>query len=423
VVAGIAACLLAAGLRGLINLGWLGGGFVTFLGVVLFLSGLLLACGGVWWELHGLGPSFEERARAAILVAAADSAVLASYLAMDKEWDSLRMALVVLWVVGLLAVPLVLLPSVGRRIAVSVMILLHFGGILTAVTAVELPNNTAPWVPTSLWTRLYRPYLTFMYLNNAYHFYSPEPGPPTLVWFLVEFEGGAKPKWVKLITRDQCVTRLQYQRLLALTESTNRHTATSSNKLVVLWERLSSQATRKGIKLPPDYMSDLAARYREPTPDAKRYISSYVRHVARTVRSDEDPDARIKGIKVYRIVHQLISAPQFEMGMRPIDPVLYYPYFQGEFDTDGKLKPFGGRPDEGLSFIQWMGQDRDGKMAMQAERAQDPFLYWLLPIYRMPINPDKPANKLEEMTAPIDCFREHAGIPTGLEEPTRRKQD
>lgn len=412
VVAGLMATFVAEVLH------FVPGSLATFLQVLCICSGLLLAGGAVWWQLRCMGETFDERARSALIVAGAGAVVQSAYVAMDKSWDSLRLAVMVLQLCAIFAAGIVLLPSAGRRIAVSVLIVLHFAGILTAVTAVELPNNTAPWVPTTLWARIYRPYLTFMYLNNAYHFYSPEPGPPTLVWFLVEFEDGAEPEWVKLISRDQCATRLQYQRLLALTESTNRHTATPAAKLTVLWQRLSIQADRKGIKLPAEYMSDLASRYREPTDDAKKYISSYVRHVARTVRSKQKPDARIKGIKVYRIVHQLINAWQFEQGMWPTDPVLFFPYFQGEYDTEGRLKDFH----EGAPFIQWMGQGANGKMQMQLEKAQDPFLYWLLPIYRLPINPDKPATKIEEMFL-IDCFKAHAGVPTGLEEPARRKKD
>ena len=207
VAAGIALSLLAAFLNGLSARHWVEGGFATFLRVLLFVSGLLLAGGGVWWHLRLAGLAFEERLASALLVAAADAAVLVSYLATDEAWDSLRLALVVLWVVGLLTVPLLLLPSFGRRIAVSVLVVLHFGGILTAVTSVGLSNGTAPWVPITLWSRVYRPYLSFMYLNNAYHFYSPEPGPPTLVWFLVEFDGKAPPRWLKLVNRRGAMAR------------------------------------------------------------------------------------------------------------------------------------------------------------------------------------------------------------------------
>src|SRR5262249_51727018 len=31
--------------------------------------------------------------------------------------------------------------------------------------------SPSPWLSTQIWTRIYRPYLEFLYLNNAYHFY------------------------------------------------------------------------------------------------------------------------------------------------------------------------------------------------------------------------------------------------------------
>lgn len=417
VAAGIAASLLAAVLNGLAAQHWVEGGFATFLRVLLFVSGLLLAGGGVWWQLRSAGLAFEERARSALMVAAADAAVLASYLATDKAWDSLRLALVVLWVVGLLTVPLLLLPSFGRRIAVSVLVVLHFGGILTAVTAVELPNGTVPWVTTTLWARVYRPYLSFMYLNNAYHFYSPEPGPPTLVWFLIEYDNGER-QWLKLVNREECVTRLEYQRLLALTESTNRPQNTSLPKLGALAKQLDRAARKKGIELPPEYYSNLPAQYREPTADAKRYIASYARHVARTVLCEKDPDARVKRVKVYRIVHQLINAPQLQLDVSPIDPVLYYPYFQGEFDAEGKLLTPGNLPN-----LAWVDTAANGTPVPRIEKGQDPFLYWFLPIYRRPLDPSQPAAevKLGDMRL-IDTLGLHAGFSTGLEEKWKQEQ-
>src|SRR5262249_23259276 len=149
-----------------------------------------------------------------------------------------RMALGVFTAVAMVGVVIVLLPSMGRRLVASLLVLFHFGGILTAVTAVQPHGNApGPWLPMTVWNLVYRPYLQFVYLNNAYHFYSPEPGPPTLVWFCVEFEGKAKPEWVKLITREECATRLKYQRMLALTESINSHDFTSQQKLQALKTR------------------------------------------------------------------------------------------------------------------------------------------------------------------------------------------
>ena len=68
------------------------------------------------------------------------------------------------------------LPSPVRRFAafgVSVLILVHF----TAITSAVLANPPGPWVAMQSQHLIFRPYLAFMYLNNAYRFYSPEPGP------------------------------------------------------------------------------------------------------------------------------------------------------------------------------------------------------------------------------------------------------
>lgn len=419
VAAGVATSALAVALH------LVPGAAATCLRVVLLVAGLLLSGGAAWWQLRSVGPSFDDRARAAILLAAAGASVLGGYLAMDTDWNSLRMALIVLWVVVLVGVPLVLLPSVGRRIVISLLILFHFGGILTAVTAVQPHNNgVIPWLPSFLWNKVYRSYLTFAYLNNAYHFYSPEPGPPTLVWFRVEFEGNYPARWLKLANRDECATRLQYQRLLALTESTNNHVSVSAAKLSILARRLgrgierfnkeAAQTKREPLVFLPEYFTDLAAHYREPMPVAKRYIASYVRHVARTVRPDGHPEAKVKRIKVYRLVHGIILASQLAGSepMDPTDPAMYAAYFDGEFDPDGNLlyRPFGPRD---AKTIEWEEQNFDGTVRMASDPAQDPFLYWHLPIQHVPLVPGMVPKTVEE-TRLNDTLSIHAGSPSGL---------
>jgi hypothetical protein len=397
------------------------GSAATCLRIALLLTGLLLSGGAVWWQLRFLGPSFEERARSSILLAVAGASVLGGYLAMDEAWNSLRMVLIVLWVVVLAAVLLVLLPSIGRRIVVSLLLLIHFGGILTATTAVQTINGSVPWLPSYLWNKVYRHYLTFAYLNNAYHFYSPEPGPPTLVWFRVEFEDKDVPaEWLRLANRDECATRLQYQRLLALTESTNQHTPVSTAKLSVLMTRLhegigkfnrdAAQRNPPGERLdfPQEYFFDPASHYREPLPVTKRYLASYVRHVARTIRSRDHPDAKVKRIKVYRLIHGIIYAQQLKEGViSPLDPMMYAAYFQGEYDPEGQLvyTPFG--PKDAKTIV-WAEPDVNGVMRDVKEPARDPFLYWQLPIIRKPIDPRRTPQSIED-TQLIDMLSIHAG--------------
>src|SRR5262249_39244000 len=76
------------------------------------------------------------------------------------------------------------LPQVGRRIVFRAFLLVHCLGILIAVMSPPPPS----WLSLGVWTRLFRPYLQFMYLNNAYHFYAPDPGPAYLIWFRLEYD-------------------------------------------------------------------------------------------------------------------------------------------------------------------------------------------------------------------------------------------
>ena len=38
--------------------------------------------------------------------------------------------------------------------------------------------------------RVYRPYLNLLYMTNAYHFYSPDPGTSSVMWFAVYYDDG-----------------------------------------------------------------------------------------------------------------------------------------------------------------------------------------------------------------------------------------
>src|SRR5262249_47958884 len=80
------------------------------------------------------------------------------------EADRLRWVLATMVLVTLVAAPLVVVPQTVRRAVVSGLVLLHFGGICMA----SLAAPPYPWLVAQLWTRIYRPYLEFMYLNNAY---------------------------------------------------------------------------------------------------------------------------------------------------------------------------------------------------------------------------------------------------------------
>ena len=66
-----------------------------------------------------------------------------------------------------------------------------------------------------------------MYLNNAYHFYAPEPGPASYLWFRMYYEdpeGKLWAHWSKIPDMNEegwhnYTLALDYQRMLAVTEN------------------------------------------------------------------------------------------------------------------------------------------------------------------------------------------------------------
>src|SRR5260370_1204304 len=73
------------------------------------------------------------------------------------------------------------------------------------------PRPPCAWALSGVYTP--PPYLGFLYPNTAYHFYSPEPGPPTLLWYRVEYANG-ETQLFRIPDRSHDRNPLHYQRLL-----------------------------------------------------------------------------------------------------------------------------------------------------------------------------------------------------------------
>jgi hypothetical protein len=355
-LAGLAATLIAALLPK-----WSGTAGVL-MRVVPVVAGLIAAGAAVSLRLRHAGPGVEERARSAILLGVAALVPLLAYASLNDvdaatnqlKWDSVCLVLGVMTGVGVVGAVLILLPTVARRVVISLLLLVHFGGILTAITSVSPPGADPPWLTTTVWTRFYRPYLQFMYLNNAYHFYSPEPGPPTLLWFHIDYDDGSE-RWVRLPEREQFLTRQEYQRRLALTESTNMLVPPLPAFPREAEDKRLMAGTMHNPPIPvhPQVPSNVQCRL--PTAYSGLMVAAYARHAAHNYPSEKNPSAKVTRVIEYRVVHSMLSPEQMKEGMRPTDPSTYLPYYQGTFDADGNLM-----------------------------NLPDPFLYWLIPIMWTP---------------------------------------
>src|SRR4051794_35115868 len=136
--------------------------FLAIAGAMLAVVGLLVA-----------GAAAARRPKDSAVLGLAAAAAALAFFATHKEWDAIRIMMIVMAWVAAVAAVLVRLPQTAQRVAVSVLVLFHFAGILTAITS---PPET-PWLTAQLWARIFRPHLEFCYVNNAYQFYSPQPGP------------------------------------------------------------------------------------------------------------------------------------------------------------------------------------------------------------------------------------------------------
>jgi hypothetical protein len=203
-------------------------------------------------------------------------------------------------------------------------------------------------------------------MNNAYHFYSPEPGPACQLWFYVKLEDG-EGEWLKIPKREDYGTRQEYQRMLSLTENANY--LISEPRADVTWKFgqrvLAGDRYHPRIKPAPWDVTTgdgtpPAFQFREPSVMSKRAIESFAKHVALTFHSDAHPDVAVQSVKVYRVVHEIRGAQFMAHGLDPDNPTTLVPYYQGEFDREGKMLNPG-----------------------------DPFLYWIIPILYEP----KPGKK------------------------------
>ena len=148
-------------------------GFITPLRMLLLIVGLIAGGWAVNKRLTTAGDGTDERVESAGLVAVYCLFGLIGFMGMPEAWFSGRIFFAFFILYTILGSLLILLPRLWRALAVTVLAVLHFGGILVAVTSMQATNGQTPWLPAMLNAKFYRPYLSGMYLTNAYHFYAP----------------------------------------------------------------------------------------------------------------------------------------------------------------------------------------------------------------------------------------------------------
>jgi hypothetical protein len=373
---GIGLCAVAAGLNPLSD-----EAPISTLRLLLVAAGALTAGAGVSLR-PGLPPTWLLFAVAAAL----------GYVGLPAHWDSARLLAGVGVGLGIAGGILAALPVPVRFALATLGVLYHFTGIFMATT---LPDPS-PTLTAQMFTRTHQPYLMFLYLRNAYHFYSPEPGPASLFAGLIEYEvknpNGGPPtiekEWMNMPgvgEFDRDPLGLRYYRRLSITEQASGTMPTPMGyEKQDVWQRRVKAANGDWTNIvrvpmvPNDY-EPVASQYRMPQPFLAKYvIPSYARHI---LVNNSKPDRPAKLVKLYRIEHKVISVFEFADGKDPFHPETYRIFFLGDFELNA-----------------------DGTEAVLKDPT-DPMLYWLLPVLRRP-NAMNVKSVQDEID---DYFSKHAG--------------
>lgn len=295
---------------------------------------------------------------------------------LPDTWDSFQLLFRAIAGVAAAGTLFCLLPSGWRHVGCTVLLLYHFSGIFFATTA----PPTSPWLTDQMFRRIYNPYLQFVYLRNAYHFYSPEPGPASVMVFFLKTETGVDPgtetkqyqtQWIPLPTRPANVRDpmgLEYYRMLSL----NEQLARGSHSLVMGADdfektEMKMRRTVRSKVIPFHPVEPIVLQYKLPNPEVVRYLlPSYASHIILENTPDKETAAKTT-VKVYRLEHRDLLPSQLAKGQNPYHPGTYRPFFLGEFDVYGNLV-----------------------------NPQEELLYWMIPIIpRVPApnDPDDPYKK------------------------------
>jgi hypothetical protein len=331
---------------------------------------LLVAVGGL---IVAAAVSWRATLPAAWLFAAA--AGFLAMLGLPEHWDSARMLVKVMGILGLIGAAVAAMPMKYRVVAASLAVCAHFFGIFLATT---WPDPT-PWFTHQIGTRVYYPYIQFMYLRNAYHFYSPEPGSASHLFCLVVYDtidpktGKPEAEWKTMPSRQhdwKDPMGLSYFRRLSITEQASQ-TMPAISQQSAEWQDIYNRRNAVALgaqpnvaKIPMAPLDENPVQYRMPRYDITRYLlPSYAAHL---FHAHTTPARKVTAVKLYRLEHPIPTVYQFaKEGYKIHHPTSFRPYYLGEFELTA-----------------------EGTAALKDK--QDPMLYWLAPI--LPKDPRADAN-------------------------------
>lgn len=382
-----------------VGLAVLAGGLAIIPAVIPLLSTVRLWLVGLGAVITGYALSLQAAQPRYWLYAAAFG-LIAGLIALPPHWDSIRFMFRVLAGVALLGAVFVALNFTWRVRLASALIAFHFCGIFLATTSPATQAGTPPyWITEQLFNKIFMHYLQFVYLRNAYHFYSPEPGPASIVAFLIKTKAGKEiingeerdryeRRWVVIPRRPQDVKDplgVSYFRRLSITEQvaapgspvvTSESSEIYQRRMMAFYEEPRGPGRVVEQLIPLNPYEPMESQYRMPSLITYRYLlPSYAQHIIHEeVDRDKMEDTTVM---IYQLVHRTMNVQEARAGVAPFAPGAYRAFYLGEYNVHGELV-----------------------------NPRDPMLYWHVPVYaRQPgYFTDENPEKFE------DYLSRHAGL-------------
>jgi hypothetical protein len=200
-------------------------------------------------------------------------------------------------------------PPFWGKLGVSLLVVVHFFAITTAVTSAGSTMFPAPDIVVWVKNWVTRPYLQFVFLTNPYRFYAPNPGPTPVLWFRLEYQDGTA-RWLELPRRQDWPIRMPYQRHLCA---------------VMLFDQMAGS------------ISPEEPGVRRLSPEGRIAACSFARYAARKYpRMAADGSlVPVKEVALYSIMHLVMEPWQVRNGWETTDMRLHMPFYVGTFGADG----------------------------------------------------------------------------------------
>lgn len=210
-------------------------------------------------------------------------------------------------------------PPFFVKLIVSLILLFHLSAILVHVLA-----GGGPFVMKQL-SSWYRPYLKTMWLDNAYRFYAPDPGPTEVLWYHLQYNDGST-RWTQVPRREDFYLRMPFQ----------RHMSIALLGSMMTWQE-PIPPKDDAASVASVLVNNRPAMRQVLSPNGEIFFRSYARHVARVEKEHPVSKAELISMDCYLVKYEIRSPMQMRLNVDMYDPRNVRIQFVATFSTDGLL--------------------------------------------------------------------------------------